>query len=271
MRSLWTDWPAIHRRFGMAKRRLVCLDYDGTLTSIVKHPMQARLPPRAKHLLAQLAHRQGTWVALVSGRALVDLKRHVGLSRLIYIGNHGLELQGPRLRYTHPAAQAGRPLLKQLARRLERLLRPVPGAWIEDKGLTLSLHWRGVPPSLHRQFHGVVTQALAPEVGQRRIELTTGKRVIEVRPRGNWHKGTILAWLLQRIPRSRRHTRTMAVYFGDDQTDEAAFRAINRVRGVSVRVGCRPHATAARWCVRSPREVHAALARMLRNHDRAGN
>jgi trehalose 6-phosphate phosphatase len=127
----------------------------------------------------------------------------------------------------------------------------------------LSLHWRRVPPSWRRHFHRVITQALAPDVKQRRIQLTTGKRVIEVRPPGHWHKGAILTWLLKRIPRSRLYTRAMTVYFGDDQTDEAAFHTINRMRGVSVFVGSRPRATAARWWVRSPGEVQAALAGML--------
>lgn len=263
MRPLSAGWPAIRQRVLSAQHVLLCCDFDGTLAPIANHPLQARLPVDTQRLLEQLASLPGLRVALVSGRALADLKRHVGLPRLIYIGNHGLELQGPRLRYTHPAARTSRPLLKQITRRLQSLIRPIPGAWIEDKELTLSLHWRRVPPSWCRQFHRVITQALAPDVKQRRIQLTSGKRVIEVRPPGHWHKGTALRWLLQRVSSSSRRSPMAVIYFGDDQTDEEAFRVVNQAGGISVCVGARPSTTAARWWVRSPRDVHAVLARLL--------
>jgi trehalose-phosphatase len=220
-----------------------------------------------KRVLKRLSRQPGVCGVLVSGRAPLDLKRMVGVPRLCYVGNHGLELEGDGLRYVHPQARAHRPLLRRVARTLTIALRPVPGAWVEDKGLTVSLHWRAVPRAAHRALQQRVARAIAPYRSRRQIVVTRGKRVIDIRPPVRWGKGEAVDWLSRHLrPSSSSRAQPTLLYFGDDQTDEGAFRAVNRSRGISVFVGPRPRATYARWWARDPREVREALTRIL--HER---
>lgn len=263
MRRLSAHWVTITRQIASAKSLLVFLDYDGTVVPIVAHPSLAVLPVTMKRLLNDLNHQSGVSVALISGRALKDLKRMVGVSRLCYVGNHGLELEGKGVRYVHPQAQAYRPFLRRIARALTAALRPVPGAWVEDKGLTVSLHWRAVSPSFHRRFQRIVAQCTLRERQRRQVRLTRGKRVLEIRPPVQWGKGEVVEWLSRRLCPASIRARPTMVYVGDDQTDEDAFRVVNQCHGISVFVGQRPRATQARWWVRNPHEVHETLRRIL--------
>jgi trehalose-phosphatase len=263
MKALWKQWPRLRQQALSADLVVLLLDFDGTLAPIAEHPAKARLSTRTAHLLRRLARQPDVFVAVISGRALRNLKALVGIKGLCYVGNHGLELQGPTLRYVDPVARANRPLLKQIARSLTVALRSVPGAWIEDKGLTLSVHWRQTPPSAHRPLRRLISRATAPYRKQGAVRVTRGKRVIEIRPPVNWGKGAAVRWLLQRIAPSPMQRGLFIVYAGDDQTDEEAFRVVNRLSGLSVFVGNRPRASAARWRLNNSHDVHAMLAQLL--------
>lgn len=256
-------WARLVRRIAAADPLLLCLDYDGTLVPIAAHPSQARLPAPTRRLLRQLSRQQGIRVVVVSGRALPELERRVAVPGLYYVGNHGLELSGPRIRYVHAAARASRPRIRRLARRLRAALRPVPGAWVEEKGLTASVHLRAVRPAARQRCLRIVAAVTAPERRRAAIRLTRGKEVVELRPPVRWGKGESVAWIRERLTAGGRAARPVLVYLGDDETDEGAFRMVNRFRGCSVFVGVRPQATAARWRMRGPRDVRAALAAIL--------
>src|SRR5271166_3753400 len=92
---LWERLPEIERQIAKAPHLLVLLDYDGTLTPLVDRPEIAVLDPRTRLAITTLAGRPITSVAILSGRALEDVKTLVGIDGLIYAGNHGLEIQGP--------------------------------------------------------------------------------------------------------------------------------------------------------------------------------
>ncbi len=262
MREL-VDHP-VRRRIASSASLLLCVDYDGTLTPIVKHPWDARLSGRTKPLLKRLATLPGVRVVLVSGRALRDLQRRVGLRGLYYVGNHGLALQGPRLRYLNPVANARRPLLKRMATHLRKVLGPIRGVEVEDKGLTLSLHWRNVPQAALRAFHRLAGRCLAPYRRSGTVRITRGKRVIEIRPPVTWDKGRIISWILDTPRPGRTRWRLpLVVYVGDDQTDEDAFRVVNRRHGISVLVGRPSRRTAAMYRLRTPREVTQWLNRLV--------
>jgi len=209
-----------------------------------------------------LSGQQQVWVTFVSGRSLRDLKQMVRLGGVCYVGNHGLELRGHGLQYVNPDAHARRPLLTELARRSRVVLRRIPGAWVEHKGLTLSLHWRAVPPAAHRRFRKTIAQLLAPYLRRRMVRLSRGKRVIEIRPRTPWGKGHIVAWLYRRVRAVRHGAQSLLMYLGDDETDEGAFRVVNRLGGISIRVGKPARRTAARYWLTHPREVCAWLKQL---------
>ena len=255
-------WPSLQRRICSADHLALFLDYDGTLVPIASHPSKAHLAATTRRLLQRLARDPRISVALVSGRSLRDVKRAAGLPRLWYIGNHGLEMQGPALRYVHPAAQARRPLMRRIARNLQVALRGIQGAWVEDKGSTLSVHVRRARPWDRRIVQQRFEQIVQPYHQSHKVELTAGKMVLEVRPPGEWNKGTAVEWLVERLRRSKRIPQPLPIYVGDDRTDEDAFHIVNQLGGISVFVGQRPRQTVARWWLRRPQQVREMLARI---------
>lgn len=257
-RPLWSAAPSLRERIAAAPQVALFLDYDGTLTPIVKHPSRARLSAGVAQLLRRLAALPGVWVALVSGRALEELRRMVKIGGLCYVGNHGLELKGPRMRYVNPAARRCRPALRRIAAELRPQVRRINGAWLEDKGLTLTVHYRRVDPAekilVRNGFYGVVRPY--QEKGQ--VRVTAGKEVLEVRPPVRWDKGTMVRWLLARRE-AVTGAEVLPVYVGDDVTDEDAFGALGR-RGITVAVGPASPLTEAVYVVKSPSEVKRFLA-----------
>lgn len=261
-RPLWGFTPSLQERIAAAPQVALFLDYDGTLTPLVKHPSQARLSAGVKRLLRRLAALPGVWVALVSGRALEDLQRMVKLEGLCYVGNHGLELEGAEMRYVNPAARRCEPILRRIAAALRPRVRRIRGAWLENKKFTLSVHYRRVAPSekmlVRNEFYGVVRPY--QEKGQ--AWATAGKEVLEVRPPVRWDKGTMVRWLLARRE-AMTGAEVLPVYVGDDVTDEDAFGALRR-RGITVAVGPANHLTEAAYVVKSPSEVKRFLALILK-------
>lgn len=260
-KSLWLAWPSLREKIAGARELALFLDYDGTLTPIVKHPSRARLAAGMRQLLRKLAAQPGIWVALVSGRELGELRRMVRLPRLCYVGNHGLELHGPKMRYLNPVARRSRPVMRRIAGALRSEIRGVKGAWVEDKGLSLSAHFRGVEPAEKILVRNGFYRVVRPYQEKGRVCVTSGKEVFEVRPPVRWDKGRMVRWLL-----ARREAMTgqevLPAYVGDDLTDEDAFEALGR-RGITVAVGPGTPLTRAGYVVRSPLEVKRLLELIL--------
>ena len=261
--------PPIEAKIQRVEELALFLDYDGTLTSIRSRPEAARLPVNTRHLLEELSRQPGIWVAVVSGRALLDLKRKVGIKGICYVGNHGLELQGPKLRHINPVAQKSQPLLKRIARLLKRALKPIVGAWVEDKGLTLAVHYREVKPQDKLAVRNLFHEVVRPYREQQQVRVTAGKQVFEVRPPVRWTKGTVVQWLLARREALRSGATILPIYIGDDQTDEDAFEAL-RGRGICIAVGASNPLTRAQYRVSSPDEVVRFLKLLLRIWDEKG-
>lgn len=215
------DWRRARRRTG---RMLVALDYDGTLTPIVQRPEEAALSERTRSVLARLAERPDTDVAVVSGRALEDVRRRVGLSGLYYAGNHGLEIEGPGLHWVHAEASAARPRIESCGVALREALRTVPGVIIEDKGITLSVHYRlVVSESEATRVRTTVEEVCGGHDG---VRITSGKKVLEVRPDMDWDKGRATRFLVHALNLAEMR-QAPVLFIGDDRTDEDAFRELN--------------------------------------------
>jgi trehalose-phosphatase len=249
------DWLA---RWRAAGRLVLLLDFDGTLAPIVARPEMAALPERARLALERLGRRGDVDIAVVSGRGLADARERAGLAGVAYAGNHGMEIEGPGFRHVHAEAAAARPRLERVLERLREPLAAVPGAIMEDKGLTLSVHYRLVPPEQVGEVRRAVEAAVAGEEG---IRLTEGKRVIEIRPAVEWDKGRAVEFLLEAL---NSPPGTPVLYLGDDTTDEDAFRALaSSGAGEGIVVADSPPAgTAARAYLRSPEEVAEFLETM---------
>lgn len=213
-------------------RLIVFLDYDGTLTPIVQRPEEARLKASVRRTLSQLAHTVP--VVIVSGRALHDLRRRVGVPGIRYVAHHGLLYKEPGSAMRWLGQRPLRRNVREWTRALERAAEGISGALVEDKGVTVALHDRLVRPADRPSLRRLALRALAPWLAKRKVALMSGKRVLEAMPVGAWNKGTAVARLL-RQPWARGR---VPVYFGDDRTDFDAFRAV-RSHGLAVRVGGR--------------------------------
>jgi trehalose 6-phosphate phosphatase len=242
---------------GAAGHLLLGLDFDGTLAPIVPRPEDAALLPDAGTVLRSLARRADTWIAILSGRSLADITERVRLDGAFYAGNHGLEIAGPGVQRVHERAEASRGLMRELGARLERELAAIPGAQIEAKGLSVSVHYRRAPDEdAARQTRETVARMCAPF---EQIRLTHGKRVVEIRPAVGWDKGEALRFLRETIAGA---DPAPTVFIGDDRTDEDAFRQVGP-RGFGILVADPvPADTAAHAYLRSPDDVVEFLRRL---------
>lgn len=261
VQPFWQDWPALERRISEAGRLLLFLDYDGTLTPIVDQPSKADLSAPMEGILRKLSRQKGTWVAVVSGRGLKDLRRKMGIPGLCYVGNHGLEVHGKKLRHINPTAQKSRPLLRKIRQQLKKALKPIRGAWVEDKQLTLSVHFRSVPEDQKILVRNAFHEVVGPYQLERQIRITSGKEVFEVRPPVRWHKGNMVLWLLACQAALVSGADPLPVYVGDDQTDEDAFESLGS-RGISIVVGPGNSLTRAQYLLHSQAEVEQLLRKI---------
>lgn len=246
-----SEWRTRWRETGAL---VLLLDFDGTLAPIVERAERAELHPEVRTALARLQALRGVHLAIVSGRGMADARSRVGIPGIAYAGNHGMEIEGPGVRQVHAEAAAARPKLEEVAERLADALRPVVGAWVEDKGLTLSVHYRLAA----RGAVAGIRSAVAAEVARApALRLTEGKEVLEVRPDVDWDKGRAVEFLLAHLdPPAGAPT----LYLGDDRTDEDAFRVLAARGGGGVIVADPPPPdTAADSYLRDPAEVATLL------------
>jgi trehalose-phosphatase len=234
-------------RIRLAPRCLLCLDFDGTLAEFVGDPADARMSPEMDRALRSVTQRDSLTLAIVSGRDRADLERRVGLGGVIYAGNHGLDIAGPGLEFLEPMAVARVDKMHELAEVLSGRLQGVRNAIVEDKGLTISVHYRMVDEcdreELRRIVHATLASADHPYV------LVAGDKVHEIRPRVAWNKGSAVVWIREHLG----EPAPLPIYVGDDATDEDAFAAL-REQGISVKVRTGSE-TAARYTLDGPIQV----------------
>jgi trehalose 6-phosphate phosphatase len=224
-------------RLAGADGLLVGLDFDGTLAPIAADPAAPTIDPACRRAVERLASHPRASVAVVSGRALDDLRHRVGLPGLVYAGNHGLELDEGGVEVVHPVAARQRPAIRRVLDLVAEGLIGVPGWEIEDKGPTAAVHVRRTPPRRVDAVRETVLSAVRAVDGDLRV--STGKQVFEIRPAVDWDKGAAIRRLAAHVPDAWR-----TVYVGDDTTDEDAFRAV-RPDGVGVLVGSRDSTASA--------------------------
>lgn len=203
------------------------LDVDGTLINIADTPQAVEVDTALLELIAGLNQACGGAVALISGRMISDLQVLLGMPQLPLAGLHGLERRDSTGRlWIHAAPPAAKDAIKAA---LIPVLARHPGLLLEDKGLTLALHYR-LAPKLAAYAHRLMREFAGS--AERGLELQSGKRVVEIKPAGI-DKGTAVAEYLSETPFRGR----CAVFIGDDRNDEHGFAEVNRLNGISIKVG----------------------------------
>jgi trehalose-phosphatase len=256
------DGPLIDARLG-GRSPAVFLDYDGVLAEIAPHPADAVLRPERRRVLAGLAERLP--VVIVSGRDLADVSALVALDGVLIAGSHGLDLRGPTGERAEHGADAFLPLLDAAERQLTQSLTAISGAWVERKRFSVAVHYRQVVAEDVDRVDAVVADVALAFPRLRRIG---GKKVHELRPDVEWHKGRAVEWLLSALGLDRPDV--VAVYLGDDETDEDAFTALAARGGWGILVGQPPHPTAATARLHDPDEVMRFLSLLSTRGDEPG-
>ena len=241
-----------------AKRLIVFLDYDGTLTPIVERPELAVLSDEVRAAVRALA--QCSKVLVMSGRDLRDVQARVGLPDIVYGGSHGFEIGGPE--GLHIEQQHGAeflPRLDQAEQMLRERLGAVPGLQVERKKYAITVHFRRVQAADLAAVEPAVDAVLAASPGLRN---THGKMIFEVQPDIEWDKGRAMIWLLETL--GLQGAGDFVLYLGDDITDEDAFGALaarGNGLGILVRDEARDAArpTAAHYALANSQEVQRLL------------
>lgn len=222
------------------QRPLLAFDFDGTLSPIVADPGAAAVSGRTRKLLRRLVARFPCVV--ISGRKRAGVLRRLGkLKFASVIGNHGAE--------TAQRSKASPRRVQDWKRELEIQLREVPGLWMEDKGLSLSIHYRR---SLHKSR--ARRQIFAAAKILKDVRVFGGKDIVNVVPRDAPHKGEALA-----VERDKRGCNWV-LYVGDDENDEDAFSLNGNV--VSVRIG-RKRSSHAEYYLRNQSEIDNLLELLI--------
>lgn len=198
-------------------------DIDGVLAPIVPNAADAQVPHDVLALLGQLAGRY-LLVGAISGRALADVDRMVPVPGIARGGNHGLEVAEPG-REAHMVPEAAGPVgtLRRFVESLSPDALAARGAWMEDKGASVSLHYREAPDSdATGRWLRAEVQPAAMAAGLRTRD---GKMILELIPDVDAHKGTALRALVTAAGARR------VLYVGDDHTDADAWREMREMRG----------------------------------------
>ena len=244
MSGLPEDLNNVLARVAEVPRLLVTSDFDGTLAPIVNDPADARPLPDGAAALAELADLPDTTTALISGRALRVLRELSAAPPTVHlVGSHGAEFDSG---FAHPIDES---LLKRIAAELNSIAAGKPGVTVELKPASVALHVRNVRPD-----DAGAALAQAREAARTwRVQLTEGKAVLEFAVIST-DKGEAIDILRD------EQDASAVVYFGDDVTDEKAFRRM-RDGDVGVKVG--PGDTLAGFRVDGPEDVVTALRQLL--------
>ena len=218
MQHLFSALGDLERIVRSKSHLLLATDFDGTLCPIARSPASVKVPRRTEEVLRELAATESTTVAIVSGRALVDIMSMLPIDA-VHAGNHGLEIRGKGIRFQHDKAEVARPLLAEVCSGLEVSLAPWDGAWVENKGLTATVHYRWVRDADQN------TVVVAVRAHMQRFDsvfgMRSGRKAIEIYPRVAWGKGQAVQYIREQLAIND----ALCICIGDDETDESMFAA----------------------------------------------
>jgi trehalose-phosphatase len=261
MKYVFENWQDIENKL---KRDFIFLflDFDGTLSAIAESPQEAELPPQTKEVLKKISESADCKIAIISGRALKDIKEKVGLKEITYSGNHGLEIEGPKIKFRAAVSEGYKRAMEKIKTDLKRKLSQVRGVLLEDKGLSLSLHYRLAAQKDILFIKAAFHEAAMVYLIKNNIKVKPGKKVLEIRPPLEWDKGKIVQWLLARQEAVTDEKKILPLYIGDDLTDEDAFKALKK-KGITVFVG-EPGRSNAEYYLKDTEEAFELLNRILK-------
>lgn len=257
MHHLFTISRTIKESIEAGAHLLLLLDFDGTLAPIVGNPSEAFLPGKTKDALEALKQKSWCTIAILSGRQLDDLVARIGVQGIIYGGNHGVQLRGPGIDFQASLSTETIDALRTIAYRLGSLSSSVNRVLVENKGSSLSVHYRNVEPLTASTIPDLVGGIIQPFLDVGFVRARQGKKVIDITA-DSWDKGKAVTWLFNHATCSNgRKGRLLTVYIGDDTTDEDAFSVVSE-NGFAILVG-KKKTSRASYFVKNTDEVYSFL------------
>ena len=227
------------------------LDVDGTLLDIAPQPDGVTVTKDLLDLLSGLSSYVNGALALISGRPVSELDIMFSPERFCIAGLHGLERRDFEGRVHSHQVHNGN--FQEVKTKLVEFARQYTGVIVEDKGVSIAIHYRQAPEHRHT-LENLVRNCIDRMAGN--YHLQSGKMVFEIKPKGR-DKGTAITEYMQEYPFLNRKP----VFIGDDITDEDGFLVINRMGGYSLKVGS--GSTHALWNLNDSFEVKNWLASYL--------
>ncbi|XP_004536200.1 probable trehalose-phosphate phosphatase C [Ceratitis capitata] len=211
------------------------LDYDGTLVALADNPGSTILTANMKSLLNRLAAHPQIFLAIISGRGLRNVQSCLAIQGITYAGNHGLEIEsgdGTRHDYELPVEiqKHYTAIVRELTEKLQR-----NGAWVEDKKLSLTYHYRDTPPALVDELKNAARQIIESHG----FRANQAHMAVEAKPPVNWNKGEAALLILKNQFGINWSQKIKVIFAGDDTTDEDAMRLLQG-SGISFRVSADP-------------------------------
>lgn len=244
MRYLFDCWEEIARRIRLAKDIRLYLDFDGTLVGYRPRPEQVNLREKTRAALRRLAEHRRVHVAIVSGRRRKELAKLLRAPSVEFLGLYGWEEAdkvslAPRTKLS----------LAEVRKAFRSLAKGMSGIFVEDKGISIALHFRKASVAVQRQAQERARKIVRRFRGE--LHVVPSQSLWDVVPNEVRGKGAAM-----RAALTRARKPSLAIYAGDDVTDEPAFKVLSD--GITVLVG-EPRKTHARYGLRDPLEVYAFL------------
>ncbi|CAB0006029.1 unnamed protein product [Nesidiocoris tenuis] len=227
------------------------LDYDGTLAQLTSHPDLAVLPSETKKVLERLANMPDVNIAVISGRTLENVIHMVAIDSITYAGSHGLEILHPDgTKFMHPVPNAYAEKLRDLMRFLQDEVCH-DGAWVENKGVLLTYHYRETPLSM-RDY---IVKRACEIFDKAGFQPHMGNMAIEAKPPVTWDQGRASIYMLRTMYGVDWSERVRIIYAGN----EGAMAALQGI-ACTFRVDSSPTVrTAADFRLAGPDEVLTML------------
>ncbi len=211
-----------------AKRRLLLLDYDGTLMPFVSNYKNAKPPDKILKVLKRLASMPATEVVLVSGRTTDNLDSWFRGLKIDLIAEHGMAIKRAGRKTWQNVGKINNDWKKQLLPILNKYAGLTPGARVEIKPNSLAWHYRAAKPYQAQKYSVIIKKILKPLLDEYDLELLQGNKVLEVKNPKISKGNAIGGWLNRDYP--------FILAMGDDTTDESMFRALP-AHSYSIKVG----------------------------------
>lgn len=260
------------------KKIAIFLDYDGTLSPIVDNPDDALMSSEMRLAVKNVAEFFPT--TIISGRSRDKVHELVGLTELYYAGSHGMDIMGPvgvtasidhhgcvkltdrqgeELKHYQPAGEFLQ-MIDKVFRTLVEKTKGIKGTIVENNKFCASVHYRNVDEKNWRTIAQLVHNLLTDYP---RLQITHGRKVLEIRPVVDWNKGKAVEFLLDSLGFTNQ-ADVLPIYIGDDRTDEDAFKMLGEKKcGIGILVSSVPKETKAFYSLRDPSEVMEFLKSLV--------